>query len=220
MSPTRSDAVAAVGHSNAHWRPDNEQNAHKLTLGVKEGTYADVLAANIAAAADEAGLLIKVIASGTGGWRYLDVVSSRAGKLESLEYVRSMLGFEPGATVSAGDSGNDILLLSGPSHAVVVGNAQPDLALWADAQLEEEEDRVGREGRSASPQRRLSSGGQGGSEAPEQEGGGAIALLDAPVEADEAAAETGAELRRRRLYRAQASHAWGILEGLQHFGCA
>jgi hypothetical protein len=218
--------VAAVGHSNAHWRPDNEQNAHKLTLGVKEGTYADVLAANIAASADEAGLLIKVIASGTGGWRYLDVVSSRAGKLESLEYVRSMLGFEPGATVSAGDSGNDILLLSGPSHAVVVGNAQPDLALWADAQLEEEEEEEGLRGRGFVEGPRSLGSGHGGSEqaggigvAPAQEGG-AVALMDAPQQSGEAAVGAEAGQRRRRLYRAQASHAWGILEGLQHFGCA
>jgi len=35
-------------------------------------------------------------------------------------------------TVACGDSGNDILMLGGSSRAVVVGNAQPALARWAE----------------------------------------------------------------------------------------
>ena len=76
----------------------------------------------------------KLVASGTGGWQYVDVVSRRAGKLESLEYVREMLGFDHGSTVACGDSGNDILMMEGENRAIVVGNAQEDLVRWAEAQ--------------------------------------------------------------------------------------
>lgn len=237
--------MAAVGHGNAHWRPPEEQNAHKVTLGVREGAPADVLAANIGAAADEAGISVKVIASGTGGWRYLDVVSSAAGKLESLEYVRAMLGFEPHATVTAGDSGNDILLLSGPSRAVVVGNAQPDLVMWADKQQEQEDEQQagqpqaqqllladGRLSKGSGAAVRGGRGGKGRAKKASQTGAdtptAAVAVAEPPVRAasddahEDAAAgvEQQAAPPRRRLYRAQASNAWGILEGLQYFGCA
>lgn len=72
----------------------------------------------------------KVITSGHGGWKYVDVVSAQAGKLESLEHVRGELGFALEATVACGDSGNDILMMSGRNRALVVGNAQPDLLQW------------------------------------------------------------------------------------------
>jgi hydroxymethylpyrimidine pyrophosphatase-like HAD family hydrolase len=65
-----------------------------------------------------------------GDWRFLDVVPKGAGKLEALEYVRRSHGFPLEATVACGDSGNDILMLSGKNLAIVVGNAQPDLKQW------------------------------------------------------------------------------------------
>ncbi len=57
----------------------------------------------------------------------------QAGKLEALEYVRKRYGFPVETTVACGDSGNDILMLSGKNPAVVVGNAQPDLLEWVEA---------------------------------------------------------------------------------------
>lgn len=77
------------------------------------------------------GVQAKVITSGTGGWKYVDIVSAQAGKLESLEHVRRELGFAHAATVACGDSGNDILMLSGLNRGLIVGNAQPDLVNWA-----------------------------------------------------------------------------------------
>ena len=73
----------------------------------------------------------KLVASGTGGWQYVDVVSRRAGKLESLEYVRTAFRIDTARTVACGDSGNDIAMLGGANKAIVVGNAQPALARWA-----------------------------------------------------------------------------------------
>lgn len=37
-------------------------------------------------------LQVQLIVSGEGDWRYVDCVSSRAGKLAALEYVRSLYG--------------------------------------------------------------------------------------------------------------------------------
>lgn len=54
----------------------------------------------------------------------------KAGKLQALEYVRQQHGFSHAATIACGDSGNDILMLSGSNLAIVVGNAQPDLVAW------------------------------------------------------------------------------------------
>lgn len=79
------------------------------------------------------GVRAKVITSGHGGWKYVDIVSAQAGKLESLEHVRRQLGFGLAATVACGDSGNDILMLSGENRALVVGNAQPDLLKWVES---------------------------------------------------------------------------------------
>lgn len=49
------------------------------------------------------------------------MVPLRAGKLEALNHVRRHFGFSVASTVACGDSGNDILMLSGglgPSKAV------------------------------------------------------------------------------------------------------
>jgi predicted mannosyl-3-phosphoglycerate phosphatase (HAD superfamily) len=58
------------------------------------------------------------------------LVPIKAGKLKALEYVRQQHGFSHAHTIACGDSGNDILMLSGRNLAVVVGNAQPDLLAW------------------------------------------------------------------------------------------
>lgn len=70
--------------------------------------------------------------------RYVDIVPLRAGKLQALEHVRKAHGFSLAATVACGDSGNDILMLSGRNPAVVVGNAQPDLLQWVEQRRQEE----------------------------------------------------------------------------------
>ena len=45
--------------------------------------------------------------------RVLDLVPPRAGKRAALEYVRQRYGFPVERTVACGDSGNDVLMLSG-----------------------------------------------------------------------------------------------------------
>ena len=131
-------AVRAAGDENAHFRPEEEFTDHKITLGVRDAHVAGASEA-IRERCEAAGLTVKVIASGVGGWQYLDVVSARAGKLESLEYVREDFGVAVDRTVACGDSGNDELMLSGANRAVVVGNAQPVLMEWARAEREKDD---------------------------------------------------------------------------------
>lgn len=118
------------GCENIHFRPPDEQNKYKLTVGVKDEFVNDVNEA-IRSACDDNRLECKIIISGSGGWKFIDCVSTGAGKLESLEHIRKQLGFEVCETVACGDSGNDILMMSGESRAVVVGNAEPELREWA-----------------------------------------------------------------------------------------
>jgi phosphoserine phosphatase len=62
----------------------------------------------------------------------------RAGKLQALEYVRASHRFPLANTIACGDSGNDILMLSGRNLAIVVGNAQPDLVQWLEQHTSDE----------------------------------------------------------------------------------
>ena len=48
--------------------------------------------------------------------RVLDIVPNRAGKREALEYLRQRFGFPTEKTVACGDSGNDVLMMSGGSR--------------------------------------------------------------------------------------------------------
>ncbi|GBF87879.1 sucrose phosphatase [Raphidocelis subcapitata] len=131
-------ALAEVGRDSMHFRPPEEQNDHKVTCGVQVEALPrvlEVLQTRLAAAEVDA----NIITSGTGDWRFLDLVPKGAGKLQALDYVRQTHGFPLSATVACGDSGNDILMLSGPNLALVVGNAQPDLVKW----LEQRRDDAG-----------------------------------------------------------------------------
>ncbi|KAG2440657.1 hypothetical protein HYH02_010236 [Chlamydomonas schloesseri] len=123
-------ALAEVGKDAMHFRPAEEQNDHKVTCGVADPQAAQVVG-RVNSELAAGGVAANVITSGHGGWKYLDVVPIRAGKLEALNHVRRHFGFSVASTVACGDSGNDILMLSGENLAIVVGNAQPDLRTWA-----------------------------------------------------------------------------------------
>lgn len=73
---------------------------------------------------DEIGVAHKVVySSGTD----LDIIPARAGKGEAVEYVRKKLKISRRRVLVAGDSGNDLGLLSARFLAVVVGNHKAEL---------------------------------------------------------------------------------------------
>lgn len=125
-------AVVLCGHDRMHFRPEHEMNQHKITVGVHVHQLR-AAEAHITSALSTAAVHAKLITSGMGDWRYLDVVPVGAGKLESLEYVRNRLQIAKERTLACGDSGNDIAMFEGDNLSVVVGNAQPDLTKWLDA---------------------------------------------------------------------------------------
>lgn len=295
-------ALASAGADNAHWRPAEEQNGHKLTVGVRASHARQVVAAievALAAPAGEAEAatshggnggnggggsggvsssrngsardarpVARILVSGAGGWRYIDIVSACAGKRSSTEYVRaSLFGFEQADTVVAGDSGNDIDMLGGRCSAVVVGNAQEELmawaeraravaagAAWASPVADIDEERLRRddgtyhdegeaeakeekeEGEGAEGARGGASGGAPASAVVDVtptsvvDGRGGVAVAQRPAAAAKrGTGGTKAVPRARtppppaappRLYIAAATHAAGVLEGLQAFGFA
>jgi hydroxymethylpyrimidine pyrophosphatase-like HAD family hydrolase len=112
-----------------HFRPPDEQNNHKVTCGV-HASVVDQVQDRIRDSLKREGAQAKFILSGKGDWRFLDIVSTNAGKLQALEFVRQKHGFDHEHTVACGDSGNDKDMLGGQNRAIVVGNAQPDLVQW------------------------------------------------------------------------------------------
>jgi sucrose phosphatase-like protein len=97
---------------------------------------ADIVIAEIHKRLEEIGIEHKVLySSGTD----LDVIPKRAGKGAAVDYVRKRLRIRRKNVLAAGDSGNDIGLLSAGFLAVVVGNHKlelstdnlPDDVYWA-----------------------------------------------------------------------------------------
>lgn len=89
-----------------------------------------MLQTSIQSALDQHAVTAKLVFSGKGDWRYLDIVSQNAGKAEALNFVMEKMGFSRDNTIACGDSGNDKDMLAAANLAIVVGNAQPDLKQW------------------------------------------------------------------------------------------
>jgi sucrose-6F-phosphate phosphohydrolase len=85
---------------------------------------ADAVISEIHRRLDELGIAHRVTySSGTD----LDVIPERAGKGEAVDYIRKKLRIPRKRVLAAGDSGNDIGLLSAGFLAVVVGNHKSEL---------------------------------------------------------------------------------------------
>ncbi len=56
----------------------------------------------IQSALDEQAVAAKLVFSGKGDWRYLDIVSQNAGKAEALNFAMRKLNFTPENTVACG----------------------------------------------------------------------------------------------------------------------
>ena len=57
----------------------------------------------------------------------LDVLPRNATKLHAIEFLQRQLGYQPKEVVFAGDSGNDLPVLSSPIHSILVANASKDI---------------------------------------------------------------------------------------------
>lgn len=116
-----------------HFRSPDEMNEHKITLGIHISALEKAVS-SIDSSLSKRKLPSpshRFIVSGSGEWRFVDIVPQRAGKLHALEFVREDLGYHHKHTVACGDSGNDLDMLDGHHHAIIVGNAHEVLKSWA-----------------------------------------------------------------------------------------
>jgi len=108
---------------------DGSEHQHRIALIIDKSIQGHVTNA-MAEAFSQADMEVRIIISGAGSHRYVDVVPIAAGKEQALQYVRSRHGIPQHLCVAAGDSGNDILMLDGDHPGIVVGNAQGELLHW------------------------------------------------------------------------------------------
>lgn len=97
---------------------DNDSAA--IIMGIEKLLSAHEIAANIIWSVDEQqdiGLL--------------DILPASAGKRQAIEFLMHYLGFDYSNTIFAGDSGNDVCVLSSPIHSVLVANASDDVHMTA-----------------------------------------------------------------------------------------
>lgn len=130
-------ALSLAGKDRMHFRPKEEQNEHKVTCGVR-ADIVERIQEVISRTLKNDKVSAKLIVSGRGQWRFLDIVSKRAGKLSALEYVRKKNGFSHSQTIACGDSGNDRDMLSGKNQAICVGNAEEELKEWLKSEKREQ----------------------------------------------------------------------------------
>ncbi|MEM7566193.1 MAG: HAD family hydrolase, partial [Pseudomonadota bacterium] len=119
------DAIEEVLHGLADTlsiRPQAgiEQRAFKRSYVISDMAIRHT----VEAALLEAGLPARVVAShGT----LLDILPARAGKGAARAWCAEAYGIAPEASVAAGDSGNDIDMLSGTAAGVMVANRSSEL---------------------------------------------------------------------------------------------
>lgn len=104
---------------------DSRQNKHKLSYYVSLETDHRLLISEMYTILGSLNIKASIIWSideltGTG---LLDILPAKANKQHAIEFLMDRLGFDLSNTVFAGDSGNDLSVLTGPIQSVLVANA-------------------------------------------------------------------------------------------------
>jgi len=79
----------------------------------------------------DANVNAKVLPSGSGVWRFVDIIPARAGKKEAVEYIRCRFNFAKMRTLACGYSLSDAGMLSVGTRVAILGNALLSLKEWA-----------------------------------------------------------------------------------------
>jgi len=114
----------------------HKQNTHKLSFYVPLSADPDVLRSGMQRRLEAHGVRASLIWSidepaSTG---LLDVLPASATKLHAIEFLAAHTGFDPGNTLFAGDSGNDMPVLVSAIPSVLVANASADVRVEAQQQ--------------------------------------------------------------------------------------
>ena len=59
--------------------------------------------------------------------KVLQITNSRTSKYQSVDHLRRQLGLQPDEIAVFGDDWNDLKMLTGFPHGIVMGNAEPEL---------------------------------------------------------------------------------------------
>lgn len=120
------DLAGLIGTLPGLERQDqSRQGPFKLSYEVRPPGGTDARARTIAERLRAAGLQVSVVPShdDAAGVGLIDVLPAAAGKAAAIGFLREQLGFSLDEAVFAGDSGNDLDVLTGPVPAVLVANA-------------------------------------------------------------------------------------------------
>lgn len=114
-------------------QPESRQNAHKLSFFIHFDVDVSALTRQIHARLEERGIAFCLVHSidESAAIGMLDLLPKRAGKLQAVEFLMRKLGFSHQQTIFAGDSGNDLSVLTSAVPSVLVANAHPDVAAQA-----------------------------------------------------------------------------------------
>jgi hydroxymethylpyrimidine pyrophosphatase-like HAD family hydrolase len=118
-------------------QPEDRQNTHKLSYFVPLDVDLPALLQAIELRLDERALAANLIHSvdEQAAIGLLDILPQRASKLHAIEFLIRKQGFTADQTLFAGDSGNDLSVLTSSLPAVLVANAHPDVVELALAEV-------------------------------------------------------------------------------------
>ncbi|MCW8854498.1 MAG: HAD-IIB family hydrolase [Gammaproteobacteria bacterium] len=111
----------------------SKQNTHKLSYYIPSNSDQQKIIANMKKILEQQSVAANLIYSfdqqaNTG---LLDVLPASAGKRQAIEFLMQQLGFDYSETIFAGDSGNDICVMSSPIQSILVANADKDVRAMA-----------------------------------------------------------------------------------------
>lgn len=129
-------AMLLNGLSGLVLQPESSQNSHKLSFFVPLDADLTALTAAIRSRLEMHAIAFSMIYSidECAGIGLLDILPQRAGKLQAVEFLMREHGFSHAQTIFAGDSGNDLCVLTSSVPAVLVANAHPAVAAQAVAE--------------------------------------------------------------------------------------
>lgn len=115
--------------SELRLQESSKQNTHKLSYYLPLYLDKDAVIARMEMLLDEAGVEASVLWSvdEPKNVGLMDVLPKHATKLHAIEFLQQKLGYGLGEVVFAGDSGNDLPVLTSQIPSVLVANASEDI---------------------------------------------------------------------------------------------
>ena len=126
---------AAVG--GLELQPPEKQNRFKVSYYADPGLDLDAVLRRVGDHLEAQGIRANIISSWDDDAQMglVDILPSRANKLLAIRFLMNTMGIDAAHTVFAGDSGNDLDVLTSGLQAILVGNAADDIRQTARRRL-------------------------------------------------------------------------------------